>query len=133
MSKLNELSQSRNAFLIGSVLWLPAGVLLTSLARFSDQMASPYWWASLLMATGSLIFVAPCGLPLAFACRRLSRHGYPRVAWSAMVSLGLVTVAATLIAGLLGPLGIAIAAAVLSAPVWIVAAIVGRKREPSTG
>ncbi len=133
MSKLNAITQSRNAFLIGSLLWLPVGVVLTSFLRFSDMMASPYWWASLLLATGSLIFVAPCGLPLPLACRRLWRHGYPRAAWAAMVALGLVTVAATLIAGLLGPLGIAICAAVFSAPVWIAAAIVGRPREPNAG
>lgn len=72
----------------------------------------------MLMAAGSLVPVAPCGLPLALGCRRLWRQGYPRTAWMAAVGLGAVTVAASLVAGLLGPVAIALYAVVLSLPVW---------------
>ena len=49
----------------------------------------------------------------------LWRLGYSRAAWTAGTVLGAATVTATLIAGLLGPLAIAVYAAVLSLPVWI--------------
>ncbi len=133
MSRLNELVHSRHAFLIGSLVWLPAGVILTSVVRVSEQLATPMGWLSLLAASTSLIVVAPCGMPLAFACRRLWRHGYPRVSWLAMAALGAITVAATQIAGLLGPIAIAIYAVVLSAPVWVVVAILGRGRKNNAG
>ena len=64
------------------------------------------------------MFVAPCGLPLALGCRRVWRLGYRRGAWWAGTGLGAVTVAASLLAGLLGPLAIAVYAAVISLPVW---------------
>ena len=80
----------------------------------------------LLMTAGSLVLVAPCGLPLALGCRRLWRLGYRRGAWWAGIALGavivaasLVTVAASLVAGLLGPVAIALYSAGLSLPVWI--------------
>ena len=77
------------------------------------------WVMTILMAVPSLVFVAPCGLPLALGCQRLWRLGFWRAAWWAGLGLGAVTVAAALVAGLLGPLVIAVSAAVLSLPVWI--------------
>ena len=72
------------------------------------------------MATvGSIAFLAPCGLPLALGCRRLWRLRYRRAAWTAGIGLGAATVAATLFAGLLGPVAIAVRAVLLSLPVWI--------------
>ena len=71
------------------------------------------------MMVVSLVPVAPCGLPLALGCRRLWRLGYRRAAWTAGIGLGAATVAASLVAGLLGPVAIAVYAAVLSVPVWI--------------
>ena len=67
----------------------------------------------------SLAPLVPCGLPLALGCRRLWRLGYRRGAWIAGISLGAVTVAAALPAGLLGPLAIAVCAVALGAPVWL--------------
>ena len=128
MSRLSTMVHSRHAFLAGSLIWLPLGLVLTSIVRFPEQLASPMGWLSLLPALGSLIIVAPCGLPLALACRRLWRLGYREAAWAAMAVLGLVTVAATLVAGLLGPVAIAIYAVILSLPVWIAAAVIGRLR-----
>ena len=124
MSRLNEIVHSRHAFLIGSLLWLPVGVILTTFVRFGEQFANPMMWLGLLANLGSLIFVAPCGLPLAFACRRLWRSGYREAAWATMVGLGIVTVVATLLAGLLGPIAIAVYAIILSLPVWLAVGIV---------
>ena len=114
MPRFKSLSDSPGAFWIGSLLWLPAGVMLSAIVRMM-----------MLANLGSLIFVAPCGLPLAFACRRLWRHGYRQAAWATMIVLGIVTVAATLLAGLLGPIAIAVYAIVLSLPVWLAVAMIG--------
>lgn len=122
---MNAIIDSRHSFLIGSLLWLPAGVLLTTFVRFGEQFANPMIWFGLLANLGSLIIVAPCGLPLAFACRKLWRNGYRQAAWSTMIGLGLITVVATLAAGLLGPIAIAVYAIVLSLPVWLAVAIIG--------
>ena len=124
MSRLNEIVHSRHALLIGSLLWLPVGVILTTVVRFGEQFASPMMWLGMLANLGSLIVVAPCGLPLALACRRLWRSGYREAAWVTMVGLGIVTVVATLLAGLLGPIAIAVYAIILSLPVWLAVGIV---------
>ena len=124
MSRLNALVHSRHAFLVGSLLWLPAGVLLTTFVRFGEQFANPMIWLGLIANLGSLVIVAPCGLPLALACRRLWRSGYREAAWATMVGLGLLTVVATLLAGLLGPIAIAAYAIILSLPVWLAVGIV---------
>ncbi len=105
----------RRGFWILALLWLPVGVVATAVVRFGAESAM---WMSMLMAAGSLVPVAPCGLPLALGCRRLWRLGYRRAAWTAGVGLGAVTVAASLVAGLLGPIGIAVYAVTLSLPVW---------------
>ena len=59
----------------------------------------------------------PCGLPLALGCRRLWRLRYRCAAWVAGTGVGAVTVGASLVAGLLGPVAIAAYAVVLSLPV----------------
>ena len=64
---------------------------------------------------GSLAIIVPCGLPPtapdpdpgARGYRRLWRLGYRRAAWAAGVGLGVMTVAATVFAGLLGPAAVA--------------------------
>ena len=76
------------------------------------------WAASAVTALSSLAVLAPCGLPLALGCRRLWRLRYRRAAWIAGIGLGAVSVAASVVAGLLGPVAIAIYAVVLSLPVW---------------
>ena len=77
------------------------------------------WLATVPMMAVSLLPVAACGLPLALGCRRLWRLGYRRGAWMAGIGLGAATVAASVVAGLLGPIAIALYAVVLSVPVWI--------------
>lgn len=124
MSRLRSLVNSSCAFWAGALLWLPAGVMLTALARFSGQPVEPMEWTMLFAGLGSLVLVAPCGLPLAIACRQLHRSGYPAAAWGAMAGLGIVTTGASLIAGLLGPFAIAVYAIILSLPIWLAVAIV---------
>ena len=105
----------RRGFWALALLWLPVGVVASAVVRLGTE---PAMWMSMLMAMGSLVPVAPCGLPLALGCRRLWRLGYRRTAWTAGVGLGAVTVAASLVAGLLGPIAIALYAVTLSLPVW---------------
>ena len=114
-------------FWLLALLWLPAGLVVQVAVRFggtAEQMMLP----TLLAAAGSFILVAPCGLPLALACRRLWRLGHPRAAWGWGLALGVVTVPATLVAGLLGPIAILVYAVVLSLPVWIAALVLARRQ-----
>ena len=107
------------------LLWLPAGILATAAVRFSPEPGSSTepvtWVTAAVMSVPSMLFVAPCGLPLALACRRLCRLGYARAAWGAGIGVGAISVAASLVAGLLGPIGILAYALALSAPVWMAA------------
>ena len=101
--------RSRALFYAAALLWLPVGVVATAVVRFGPTAVVPGEWpTAIAMAASSLIVAAVCGLPLAFACRRLGRIGHPRAAWIAGVILGAATVAASLPAGLFGPPGIAV-------------------------
>ncbi len=111
-------------FWLLALLWLPAAVAATAAVRFAG---GPLAGADFGPALLSLAPVAFCGLPLALACRRLWRLGYRRGAWAAGAGLGAATAAAALPAGLLGPLAIAVAAALLSLPAWIAALLPGRR------
>ena len=111
----------RNGFWLLALLWLPAGVVAQAAVRFPASAGlprDPYFWPELLSAAGSLAILVPCGLPLALGCRRLRRLGYWRGAWLAGIGLGVVTVAVSVVAGLLGPVAVAVCAIVLSLPVW---------------
>ena len=99
---------------------MPAGVVASALLRGLGIPPDPHAFRSLLV-------VAPAGLPLALACRRLHRKGFRVTAWAAMAMLAVVTVAATLAAGLLGPAAIIIYALLLSLPVWLAALLLRRK------
>lgn len=125
-------SFGRLGFWLAALLWLPAGIVATAVVRFgADAWPATEpgaWIAMAVMSLQSLVFVAPCGLPLALACRRLWRLGHGRVAWAAGIGLGTVTVAASLGAGLLGPAGILAFASVLSAPAWIAVWRLARRR-----
>ena len=115
-------------FWAAALLWLPAGVVASAAIRFGPSAVEPgALMTAMAMASSSLVVASVCGLPLALACRRLGRLGHPRLAWIGGAVLGVATVAASLLAGLFGPLGIAVAALVLSAPVWI--AVVWRGRQ----
>ena len=111
---------SGRGFWVLALLWLPVGVVAQALVRFAPGLveAPGVGLSGLLMGAGSLVFVAPCGLPLALGCRRVWRLGYRRGAGWAWIGLGAVTVAASVVAGLLGPVAIALYAIVLSLPVW---------------
>ena len=117
------IRRRRRRFWSLALLWLPTGVMATAVVRFlpgtGEAQPPSMWGMAILMAVPSLVFVAPCGLPLALGCQRLWRLGFRRAAWVAGIWLGAVTVAASLVAGLLGPIAIALYAVVLSLPVWI--------------
>ena len=119
-------------FWVLGLLWLPAGIMATAAVRFlpdAGTSTEPAMWVTVaVMSVQSLVFVAPCGLPLALACRRLWRLGHPRAAWAAGIGVGAITVAASLLAGLLGPIGILAYALVLSAPVWVAAWWLARRQ-----
>ena len=104
-----------------ALLWLPAGVVASALVRGMGVPPEP-------QALLSLVVVAPAGLPLGLACRRLHRKGFRITAWIAMAVLAAATVAATLVAGLLGPAAILIYALVLSLPAWLAALLLRRNR-----
>ena len=111
----------RHGFWPLALLWLPVGIAAQAVVRFplvAGSPSDPHFGPAVLTAAGSLVVVAPCGLPLALGCRRLWRLRYRRSAWVAGIGLGAVTVAASLVAGLLGPVAVAIYAIVLSLPVW---------------
>ncbi len=101
-----------------ALLWLPAGVVAQGVVRFGPSAVGFADSGAFLAALGSLDLAAPCGLPLALGCRRLRRLGYRRGAWVAGIVLGALTVWATLVAGLLGPVAIIVSATVLSLPAW---------------
>ena len=103
----------RRGFWPLALLWLPLGVFVTAAVLF---WTDPGAWTPMLPS--SAISLAPCGLPLALACRRMWRLGWRRTAWAMGVVLGGVT--APLVAGLPGPLAIAACAAALSLPAWVV-------------
>ena len=115
---MRRVIAGRHGFWPLALLWLPAGIVASAAIRFGPPAEPGSWLTMFLMSAGSLAVVAPCGLPLALACRALWRQGFRVSAWSAGVGLGMVTAAAGLFAGLLGPVAIAVAASVLSLPVW---------------
>ena len=113
--------ERRALFILLSLVWLPAGIIVTSALRDAP-------WPPPIFAWLSLVVVAPFGLPLALACRGVRRRGYPRTAWATFAVLALLTAVATLFAGLLGPIAIAVYAAVISGPAWILYAVLRRSR-----
>ena len=112
----------RPLFYLLALLWLPAGVVVSALIRGLSVTPEP-------QALLSLLVVAPAGLPLALACRRLHRNGFRITAWIAMAVLAAATVTATLVAGLLGPAAILIYALLLSLPAWLAALLLRRSRQ----
>ncbi|MDD9989659.1 MAG: hypothetical protein OXQ31_25560 [Spirochaetaceae bacterium] len=116
-------------FIVAALLWLPMGVAITAPLRGLRLGADAGPWPmTAFMIVSSLVVVAPAGLPLALACRRLWRLGRHVAAWVAFAMLAIATVAASLLAGLLGPLAIAVSATVMSVPVWIAVLVLGRRR-----
>ena len=113
---------ARHGFWPLALLWLPAGVAAQAAVRFGPATDAPsgMWGASAPMAVASLAVLAPCGVPLALGCRRLWRLRYRRTARWGGIGLGAATVVASVFAGLLGPVAIAVCAVALSVPVWAV-------------
>ena len=123
-SSPGEGTASPVLFYAGGLLWLPAGLVLQSAFRFGLKLPHA---AELVPILASIALCAPLGLLLPLACRKLWRRGYRVAAWIALAVHAPMIVYATLLSGLLGPIFIAMAAAVLSAPVWIASALLPRK------
>lgn len=93
-----------------ALLGLPIGVAAQAAVRFLLAGRSPGdldYWPAALTGVGSHVLVAPCGMPLALGCRRLSCLGYRRSAWLAGTVLGAVAVRASLMVGPPGPQAVA--------------------------
>lgn len=108
----------RCGFWLLALLSLPGGVVVTAVVRFTGG-GGPTGEPGMGLAMAptmvlSFLPVAPCGLPLAMSCRRLRWLGRRRTAWTAGIGLG-----AAIVAGLLGPVAVAVHAVVLSVPVWV--------------
>lgn len=76
----------------------------------------------------SLVFVVPCGLPLAFAWSAIHGLNFPGTAGAVCGVLAIATVVLSLLAGLLGPIGIAAYAIVISLPAWILYAVLRMRK-----
>ena len=110
---------ARHGFWPLALLWLPIGIAAQAGVRFmaaAGARGEPHLWPEALATGTSLVLVAPCGLALALGCRRIWCLRYRRAAWIAGIGLGAVT--ASLAAGLLGPIAIAINVIVVSPPIW---------------
>ena len=112
--------RQRAIFMALALAWLPLGILVITLVRGLGFLGEP---TALLYALPSLLVTAPFGLPLALACRLIHGLQRPRMAWITFAVLAPITAAASIVAGLLGPIGIAIYAAVLSLPAWLLYAV----------
>ena len=104
-----------------ALLWLPAGIMAEEVLRAGSMEG-----VNTPLAVLELLPAAPCGIPLALACKRLALSGYPGPALLAWVSLGAVSVA-----GFFGPLPVGVQAILVSLPVWLAAwRIERRPRRP---
>ena len=97
-----------------SLMWLPVGFSAAEAA-----MAGDLPWLMDLDGWLYLAALAPGGVPLALACGRLRRKGYPGVAWMAFGVLAPVTVVVSVYAAPHGALLVATCAAAASLPVWL--------------
>ena len=125
MGMFRSLAFGRFLFLVPALLWLPAGIVVFTLVRgIVPPMDAGAWL--------QLAATAPCGLPLALAWQRLRRLRPPAVAVAtarlAMALLALLTVAAVVIAGLWGPMAMAVVASVVSLPAWALTLRAPRRR-----
>ena len=111
---------ARIGFWLLALLWLPAGLAVQAAVRLGPSAVGFAGPGEALTAAVSLAVTAPCGLPLAIACRRLWRLGYRRAAWAAGVGLGALTIPVAVFAGLLGPVAVAACAVLLGLPAWVV-------------
>ena len=92
-----------------ALLWLPIGIMPQAAVRFMPAAGlpgEPLPWPEARAAGTSLVLFAAC------------RLHYRRAAQVTGIGLGAATVAASLVAGLLGPVTIAVYEIVLSLPVW---------------
>ena len=131
MSRLLTLIHTNLGFLIGSLLWLPVGVVLATSVFFTELFVNPGPWVELIPVLGWLLIVALCGFPLALACRQLWRFGYRTAAWTTMVVIGAPSVWITVLVSLFAVDRSAIVTYnfVSSLPVWMAVGITFWRRK----
>ncbi|MCY4382562.1 MAG: hypothetical protein OXE44_05365 [Nitrospinae bacterium] len=99
----------RLKFWMPALLWLPAGMIAGEVLRAGSEE-----WVTAPFALVELLLAVPFGVPLALACRRLTRSGYPGPALVAWLALGAASVA-----DLPGTLPVGVRAVLASLPVWV--------------
>ena len=104
----------RRAGLLGSLLWLPVAFAAAEAVLAGDVPRLTGLDGSLYAAA-----LAAGGVPLAWACSRLRRMGYPGPAWMAFGALAPATVMGSVYAAPLGALWVAACAAAASLPAWL--------------
>ena len=131
MLRLLASTHTGLAFLIGSLLWLPVGVVLTTFVFFTEIFVNPGSWAEAVPVLGWLLILAPCGLALALACRQLWRFGYRTAAWATMIAIGAPSVWITVLVSLFAvdPMAIVPYNIVFSLPVWMAVGIESWRRK----
>lgn len=107
-----RLDRKSAIYALAAVFWLPAAVVLSTLARGFGMSPDPAVWISLWPTL-------PAGLPLAAACILIHRTGRPRGAKTVFLLAGFITVLAAVVGGLFGPLGILAYCFVASLPAWL--------------
>ncbi len=104
-----------------ALLWLPAGMIAGEVLR-----AGSAYGMRTQFALVELLLAVPFGIPLALACRRLTRSGYPGPALVAWLALGAASVA-----DLPGTLPVGVQAVLACLPVWVAAwRLTPRPRRP---
>ncbi len=105
-----------------ALLWVPVTIVL-SLARQGPEALIGFFRLAPASEWLSLFPTAPAGLPLAIACWAIWRLNRRYTAVATFIVLAPLTVAAALIGGILGPIGILVYATVVSVPAWGIHAI----------
>ncbi len=106
--------------LVGALLWLPLSLITVGVYTHGSRMILPSaedgtTWNDLFVM---LLPVAPAGLFVAVPVFMMFAVKRPQIASLTALVIGLLTVLVTMVSGLLGPIAIILAAAVLSVPAW---------------
>ena len=115
--KRRKRRTERLKFWMPALLWLPAGMIAGEVLR-----AGSAYGVKTPLALVELLLAVPFGVPLALACRRLTRSGYPGPALVAWLALGAASVA-----DLPGTLPVGVRAVLASLPVWLAVWRLGRR------
>ncbi|MCY4287522.1 MAG: hypothetical protein OXC63_02900 [Aestuariivita sp.] len=123
----------RLLLLVGALLWLPLSLVAVGVYTHGSRVILPSVeyetnWNDLFVM---LLPVAPAGLFLALPVYLMFAVKRPQIASLTALVIGLLTVFVTMVMGLLGPIAMILAAAILSTPAWYFAHVMRKfaKRE----